>query len=201
MTEKSTETTMPRPPVVRRWWRLLFLMLIFLSGSIVGAICGGYWMREHMVTMMQHPEKVPDRILPRIRSELALSDDQAQKVEAVVRRRHAAMEALRAECYPRQLAEFKAMQSEIAELLLPEQRRQWVTLCETVERRYLPVRPIVPPPAEVIFFRFDANNDGALTDDETPAGMWRHLQVADQDADGKVTREEYLQARKKVNSD
>lgn len=200
MTEKPNEAVVPPPPTVRRWPRFVMLGLIFFCGSVVGAVIGGFWMRERMIAMMQHPEQVPNRILPRIRAELALSDDQAQQVEAVVRKRHAVMEALRAESYPRQLAEFKAMQSEIAELLSPEQRRRWATLCETVEQRYLPARPAGPPPADLIFDHFDANNDGALKDDEVPTGMWRRLRMADQNGDGTVTREEYLKAQPSANS-
>lgn len=200
MTEKPGESVVPPPLAVRRWPRFVMLGLIFFCGSVVGVAIGGYWMRERMIKVMQHPEQVPNRILPRIRAELALSDDQAQHVEAVVRKRHAAMEALRAESYPRQLAEFKAMQSEIADLLSPEQRRQWATLCENIEKRYLPASPTGPPPADLIFDRFDANNDGALKDDEVPLGMWRRLRMADQNGDGKVTRDEYLKAQPTANS-
>jgi len=195
MTNKPRNARVPLLLSAHRWRRVLMLLLIFVCGSVVGAVSGAHWMRERMVAMMQHPEQLPERILSRIRAELALSDDQAQKVDAVIRGRHAAMEALRAESYPRQLSEFKAIQSEIAELLSLEQRRQWATLCETVEQRYLPARPVNPPPAEVIFNRFDVNNDGALTDDEAPPGMWRRLRMADKDGDGRVTREEFLEAR------
>ncbi|MFM7113836.1 MAG: EF-hand domain-containing protein, partial [Planctomycetota bacterium] len=71
---------------------------------------------------------------------------------------------------------------------------------ETVEQRYLPARPLGPPPADLIFDRFDADSDGALTADEVPAGMWLRLRMADQNGDGKVTREEYLKAQPSANS-
>ncbi|MBX7104733.1 MAG: EF-hand domain-containing protein [Gemmataceae bacterium] len=201
MTENFTDRVPPPPPTGRRWPRLLLLLLIFLCGGTVGAVCGAYWMRERMIAMIQHPEQVPDRILPRLRAELALSEDQARQVEEIVRRRHAAMEAHRAESYPRQLAEFKAMHTEVADLLSPEQRGKWSPLCDSVERRYLPVRPAGPPPIDLIFYRFDTNHDGALTEDEVPPGMWRRLQMADLNGDGKVTREEYQKAQLKANSD
>ncbi len=146
MSENPAAPVLPPPPTGRRWPRLVLLLLVFVCGGIVGAVSGGYWMRERMIAMIQHPEQVPDRILPRIRAELTLSEEQARKVEEIVRRRHAAMEAHRAESYPRQLAEFKAMHTEVAELLSPEQRGKWSALCDSVERRYLPVRPAGPPP-------------------------------------------------------
>ena len=202
MTEKPADPVTPPPTTTRhRWPRLLMLLLIFVCGGIVGAVGGSVWMRERMIAMMQHPEQVPDRILPRIRSELALTDDQARRVEEIVRRRHSLMESLRAETYPKQMTEFKAMHKEVADILTPEQQGKWAALCDSVEQRYLPARPVGPPPADLLFYRFDANNDGALTEDEVPPGMWRRLRLADKDGDGKVTREEYLNALPKGNSD
>lgn len=201
MIENEADKVPPPPPIGRRWPRYVLLLCVFLCGGIVGAVGGGYGMRERMIAMIQNPEQVPDRILPRIRAELVLSEDQSRQVEEIVRRRHSAMEAHRAESYPRQLAEFKAMHDEVADLLSTEQREKWLSLCDTVERRYLPQRPVGPPPADLIFFRFDTNHDSAITEDEVPAGMWRRLRLADLNGDGKVTREEYLKARPKGNTD
>lgn len=194
MIEKPADTVAPPPTTDRRLSRFLILLFIFVCGAIVGSVGGGYWMRERMIAMIRHPEQVPDRILPRIQSELTLSEDQLRLVEEIVRRRHAAMESHRAESYPRQLAEFKAMQREVADLLSPEQRDKWSALCNSVEERYLPVRPAGPPPDDLIFFRFDTKQDGALTEEEVPPGMWRRLRMADLNGDGMVTREEYLKA-------
>ncbi len=191
MTRKPNDHVTPPPPV-RRWPRLVLLLLIFVCGGVVGAVSGSAWMRNHMIAMMRNPEQVPDRIMPQIRSKLALSEDQTKKVDEIVRRRHALMESLRAETYPRQMAEFEAMQAEVAEILTLEQRSNWSALCDSVEQRYLPVRPVGPPPADVLFYRFDANNDGALSEDEVPPGMWQRLSLADNDSDGQVTRLEYL---------
>ncbi len=149
MNEKTNAGLIAPLLAPRRWLRIFSLSLIFLSGSVVGAVSGGFWMRNRMISMIQHPEKVPDRVLPRLRSGLSLSDVQARTVEEIVRRRHAQMESLRAETYPKQLAEFKAMQSEVAEVLTPEQRSKWSALSDSVEQRYLPVRPVGLPPDDV----------------------------------------------------
>lgn len=44
----------------------------------------------------------------------------------------------------------------------------------------------------MLFQIFDADEDGALTEDEVPAPVWSRLSVADLDGDGAVTREEIM---------
>ena len=60
-----------------------------------------------------------------------------------------------------------------------------------VEKRYLPTKPMGPP-IDLIFFRFDSNDDGVLTQDEIPPRMWLRVRLADQNGDGKVTVPEVL---------
>lgn len=44
----------------------------------------------------------------------------------------------------------------------------------------------------MLFQIFDADEDGALTEDEVPAPVWSRLSAADLDGDGAVTREEIM---------
>lgn len=44
----------------------------------------------------------------------------------------------------------------------------------------------------MLFNIFDADEDGALSEDEVPAPVWNRLSAADADADGAVTREELI---------
>ena len=191
MTENRVELVPPPPAATWHWTRILVLLCIFVSGGIVGAVGGSMWTRNRILDMLLHSAKIPDRILPRIKSALQLTDEQARRVEDIVRRRHSLMEALRADAYPKQMAEFSSMRKEVDEVLTSEQRRKWSALCDTIERRFLPAQPVGPPPANMIFYQFDADNDGALAQEEVPPRMWLRLQQADQDADGYVTREEY----------
>lgn len=179
----------------RRWPRLLLLLLTFASGVVVGAVGGARVMRDQMLAVLQHPEGAPDRILSHLRSELVLNDDQARKVEEIVRRRHAAMESVRAESYPQQLLHFTAIRTEVAEILTDDQRARWTDLCKTLEERYLPATPRGPPPAHLLFTRFDTNGDQTLSEDEVPPRVWLRLRRADADGDGKVTLQEYQNAR------
>ncbi len=133
--------TLP-PPSSQRWRRVTLMMVIFLSGAIVGVVAGGYVAHQQMLFMLQHPEQIPDRILPRIRSQLSLNDEQTSQVDAIVRRRHAAMEVARSKCYPELVAEFEGMCSDIAKVLSPKQRDSWNELSELVKQRYLSAPPL-----------------------------------------------------------
>lgn len=139
---KTGETLTKLPPPSSHWWRRVALMMvIFLSGAIVGVVGGGFVARQQMLFMLRHPEQVPDRILPGIRSRLSLNDEQTSQVDTIVRRRHAAMEVARSKCYPELVAEFQGMCTDIAEVLSPKQRASWDELSELVKQRYLPAPP------------------------------------------------------------
>ncbi len=141
MSESGEQTAMLPQSVPRRWPLVALMTAIFLSGAIVGGVGGRFVARDQMLFILRHPEQVPDRILPGIRSSLSLNNEQTRQVEGIVRRRHAAMEVVRSKCYPELLAEFQAMRTDIAEVLTPEQRTRWKKLSDSVVQRYLPAPP------------------------------------------------------------
>ena len=103
------------------------------------------------------------------------------------------MEFLRAEIYPSQREEFTAMCDEVAAHLNEQQRSDWSAIRQMVEQRYLPTKP-AGPPVDLIFFRFDVNDDHMLTVDEIPPRMWLRVRLADQNGDGIVTHKEFQTA-------
>lgn len=132
----------------KRGLRLLIMCLIFLSGLIVGAISARIVTRSQMIAMLKNPEKVPDRILPRLKSSLKLTEQQYEAISTIVRKHHREMEELRAQSYPGLLLEFQNMQNEVAEHLSPEQQKTWKSLALMVESSYLPSPPSIVPTAE-----------------------------------------------------
>lgn len=168
----------------------IWLALVFACGAIVGGVGGNILTRHRMLTILRNPGQSPDRIMPLIRSKLALSNEQAEQIKEIIRQRYANMELLRAEIYPRQREEFTAMRDDVAPLLNEQQQAAWAALCNMVEQRYLPREP-AGPPIDLIFFRFDANDDDILSEDEIPPRMWTRLSIADKDEDGDVTRDEF----------
>lgn len=153
MTERDP-LVMPLPPAPRRWPRFVVLTMIFVCGVIVGAVGGRQLAQRAMLTMLRHPEQIPDRMLPRLKSSLDLTEDQSRRVTEIVKRRHAAMESIRARGYPDLIWEFHSMRTEIAEQLTPDQKGRWESLASFVEERYLPAAPgqstIPTPPANTL---------------------------------------------------
>lgn len=175
----------------RSWSRIITLSIIFISGGIVGFAVGGYWMRDRMNFMIRHPQQVMEKLFPQLQSELGLNDEQARKVEEIMRQRYASMESVRAEFVPKQMAEFEVLNNEVAQILNPEQKSKWSKIVRGAEKRHMPVSPENMPAPDMIFNRLDANKDGALTEKEVPPLAWQKIQIADKDKDGKVTLSEY----------
>jgi EF hand len=55
-----------------------------------------------------------------------------------------------------------------------------------------------PSPFDKLLGAFDANDDGALDEDEVPPWLWQRLSRADANGDGVVTRAEFDAYRKKL---
>lgn len=47
------------------------------------------------------------------------------------------------------------------------------------------------PSFDTLLEAFDDNDDGELSEDEVPPGVWRRLSAADANEDGVVTRKEF----------
>ena len=179
--------------------RLVLIMLgIFASGCIVGGVTTRAVSRYQWRMAIKNPDSLASRISPQIVSTVDLRNDQLNRVEYLINKRYARMEALRAETYPLQLAEFDQLCSEIDEELDDSQRAKWVKLVDKLKNEYLPVPPVTPPTADFIFKNFDANDDKILDSSELPPPMWMRVRNADSDGDGKVTRAEFEAARGRV---
>jgi uncharacterized protein (DUF2384 family) len=91
--------------------------------------------------MLTNPDAVPDRVLPRLKVVLNLSDEQSHRVESIVRQRYAAMDAYRLESHTRMQVEFRAMQSEVSDVLTPDQQSRWKSLSDYISRKFLRASP------------------------------------------------------------
>lgn len=180
--------------------RLVLVMIgVFACGCIVGGFATRAVSRYQWRMAMKSPENLASRISPQIVSTVGLRTEQLDRVEALISKRYDRMEALRAETYPLQLAEFDQLCSEIDQELDDTQRAKWVALVRKLKNEYLPLPPVAPPTADFIFNNFDANNDDILESSELPPPMWMRVRNADSDSDGKVTRSEFENARSRIS--
>jgi hypothetical protein len=126
------------PPRRGRWLLALVLLVVFVSGGIVGGGSTDYVHRNGWMRLMRSPSEVPDRLVPMLRGKLDLSEEQTAKVDQVVRQRHREIEKLRAEVQPRIDRQIEQMQSEIDAVLDPGQRDRWHEWVQSLQHRWGP---------------------------------------------------------------
>ncbi|NOY43247.1 MAG: periplasmic heavy metal sensor [Planctomycetes bacterium] len=144
-TESNNRTNPPRPGQSKPWLRVLLLLVIFLSGAIVGT--GGTLLavRQRVLHRIHHPEEMPAIVTARLRHKLGLSDKQAEQVETVLRNRQDDIQAMRREFQPRLEGQLDQLAEEIAEVLDDEQRSQWEEHFQMLRDTWLPTVPKASP--------------------------------------------------------
>ena len=129
----SEQVKLPKP---RRWLVMLTALLIFISGLIVGAGGATFVIIRNAQERMRHQERIPPRIVGFLRSRLDLTDEQAAKIEQVLRERQSAFQAIRREVAPRIESELELARDKINEILTPEQRAKWEEIFSSMRRRW-----------------------------------------------------------------
>lgn len=94
------------------------LILTFIAGAAAGAF------GAHMIILHGGPgaERFPHAMVNRLDHRLDLTDAQRAEVEAIIKRRHAHIDALWNGVRPQVRAEIERTNEEIAKVLTPEQR-------------------------------------------------------------------------------
>lgn len=130
------------PPRRRRWWvSLVLALVIFGSGCIVGGAATLLVARNRILYALHHPEEGPARIAARLKRKLDLSDEQTQKVEAILAKRQAALAAIRRCVQPEVESQLDLVENEIAEVLDDAQRAEWHERIEALRATWLPPKP------------------------------------------------------------
>lgn len=135
-------TTMPTPlgdsqhsPVARtaRWRSWLLLCVIFAAGITIGAAGTMKFIHYRIRTLLLHPDQVPDQVVEVLRHRLSLTEPQTRQVANIIRRRHAALEQLRAEVSPQVAVELTQLRTEVAALLTADQLPRWQSFCTRLD--------------------------------------------------------------------
>jgi len=139
----ETQAALAAQPKRRRrlWLSLFYAIIIFGSGFVVGGGVTLVTVRNAFLYYVHHPEEFPAQATARMKSRLDLTDDQAAKVEAILRQRQAALQEIRREVQPRVLAEVDQVEAEISEILTPEQRREFRERFQHLRETWTPPAP------------------------------------------------------------
>lgn len=142
----STESSKPplTPPMRRAlsWWgQIIVLLVVFIAGSVVGAMVAAKVIHSQMEYYRHHAEASPQDILPRLQRRLTLTDDQTEKVREIISRRHPVMIESRRREAQTMLNEFRSMEGEIGKVLDANQQTLWHDIATSVRNRFLPPAP------------------------------------------------------------
>jgi hypothetical protein len=131
----------PAPKRPRGWVRWLVWLLIFGSGLVAGSGITLLAVRSGVLYAIHHPREMPARVAARLRSRLRLDEDQARRVEEILRERQAALEGIRRRTQPQVEAELERIEQQIAEALDTRQREKWHRSFSALRATWLPAMP------------------------------------------------------------
>ncbi len=147
MSENASLPTSPAPtPAPRatargRWLRPLMLAAIFLSGLLVGVGLTLMAVRQGVLYGIHHPEELPVRVAARLRRPLSLSDQQADRVEAIIRQRQSQLQEIRRRFQPEVEAELEQVYQQVREILDDQQRERWDQIYTRLRETWIPPLP------------------------------------------------------------
>ncbi len=142
-TATSSKTIM-EPRIRRalpRWIQMGVLLLVFVAGGIVGAMVATKTLHDRLEYYRQNDDALVKDMIPRLRNRLTLTEEQSSQFKEIIERRHPRMLDVRREGANEMLAEFQAMEDEVAEVLDPRQRESWRKIAESVRNRFIAVSP------------------------------------------------------------
>ncbi len=142
MTEYNPQNPEPRTPEKpvkrkKRWRAILLGLIILASGFFLGAGASAVYCKR-MVHMIQTPGEASKKITNRLRWRLSLSDQQAEKVQAILVEREKALTAIFHDIRPRLQEEMKRTRDEVAAVLNPDQAERWLTHFDRMQHRWFP---------------------------------------------------------------
>lgn len=142
-------TVTPRRTTMSRWVQCGVLLLVFAAGGIVGAMVAAKTIHSRMNYYREHPEALPAAIVPKLKHELGLNDEQVVTVRGIVTLRHSKIAEYQQQSAQAIHNEFKLMEDEVAEVLDEKQKALWRELTNSVRERYLPTTQSGDVPADL----------------------------------------------------
>jgi len=131
---------------------ILMAALFLLCGAVIGSTVTYYFVFEPPRFGPPAPGEMPAKIVKALKSELALSQEQAREIEAIFLRGEKEMDMIRTKLAPEMDAQRDKLENDVAALLRPEQVEKWRDKCNDMKKRYQARRvesgPATEPAAE-----------------------------------------------------
>jgi hypothetical protein len=131
----------PRHRHLRRWLKVILLLVIFASGMVTGGGLTVYAIAQRMRMNLADPQARAQTWANRVARRLNLNDSQKQAVQKVMLESSLRFEELRAEINPRIIIELDRMTDEVADVLPDDKAQVWREQFEHLRCNWLPAPP------------------------------------------------------------
>lgn len=128
----------------RRLWTILFALLIFICGVLVGGGLSFKIVTAGYKRAFQDPEFLAEKIIRRMERRLDLNSDQVKRAREIILEQQKAFGALHKEFRPRMDSQIEKTRRELAKVLTPEQAQKWEKTFGRIQRFWLPPLPGAP---------------------------------------------------------
>jgi hypothetical protein len=120
-----------------RWSVALYMALVFACGGVVGAFAHRLYTVSGVSAnaAQRNPEEFRKRFMADMKSRLQLSDDQAEKLSAVMEDTRVQFRDVRKKFEPEMQKIREDQRQRISELLSPSQQAEWQKIVEERQRR------------------------------------------------------------------
>jgi hypothetical protein len=121
-------------------------LVILVCGMLIGAGGTLICVKRIILHAIHHPDEAPARITARMQKRLHLTEEQAQRVKAILTQRHRSIMAIRREAQPKVVQELDKAKQEVAAILPPDQARSWNLRFDELRQKWIP--PLLPADIE-----------------------------------------------------
>ncbi len=112
-------------PKRRRWFSIVMGLSLLVCGGVIGSSVTMYILFDRLMMTIHEPERIPHRIVGRMRWGLGLDDAQAEKIEAIYIDLQKDLVAVRDRALPDIEREVNEARQAVTEVLTPEQAEEY----------------------------------------------------------------------------
>lgn len=119
---------------MHRWRMAFFGVVILLAGIVIGGALMMILAPQVLIKPPPGPEFDSTRVVPALRADLGLTDDQTEKIKPIMDKHMAKLNQLRIDARTEVGETLKQMNNEIAAVLTDEQKARWQNELDRLER-------------------------------------------------------------------